>query len=50
MVKGKGFPVHTMKTDTGSRGIATLIVNLGTRQGESLASDPDRFTPSTHLI
>jgi hypothetical protein len=29
--KGKVFPVHTMKAYRGSRGIAPLMPNLGTR-------------------
>jgi len=31
--KGKVFPVHTMTAYRGSRGIATLILNLSTRWG-----------------
>jgi hypothetical protein len=29
--KGKGVPVHAMKAHRGSRGIAPLILNFGTR-------------------
>ena len=30
-VKSKVFPVHAIKADRGNRGIAPLILNLGTR-------------------
>jgi hypothetical protein len=38
------FPAHTMKAYRRSRGVAPLILSLGTR-GEWLKSRPDRFPP-----
>jgi hypothetical protein len=42
-VKGKVFALHAMKACRRSRGIAPLILNLGTRFGEGLTSRPDHF-------
>lgn len=38
-------PVHAMKTHKETRGIALLIVNLGTRWMWDLSSRSSRFTP-----
>jgi hypothetical protein len=43
--KGRKFPAHTKKVNTGSRGTGPLILNLAIDEGECSASSQNLFTP-----
>jgi len=51
-MKGKGFPVHVMKSCSGCRGIAPFILPA-LNETDRLTSIPNRFAPArnhaTHL-
>jgi hypothetical protein len=44
-LKAKAVPIHVMKVCKGNRGIAPLILNLGTGRGEWSTSHLGRFAP-----
>jgi hypothetical protein len=44
------FPLTDPKAQTGSRGVAVLFLDLGTRSGGWSAPRPGRFTPGKDLV
>ena len=50
MINGKVVPIYAMKAYRGSRGIAPLILNLGTRGRWVLTSHSDSFIPGKNSV